>query len=85
MGILSEPIVSNTRRSLEIQQERHAAEELERHTRLMEIADLVIGAQFQAAPVRDSRDYLRCPEQLKLQTVLAGVDYFQVQAEMPAV
>jgi len=77
---------ANTRRSLEIQQERQAAEELERRRRrLMEIADLVIGAQFQAAPVRDSRDYFRCPEQLKLQAVLAGMDYAQVQAEMPAV
>src|SRR6266851_1944205 len=37
---------ASTRRSLEIQQERQAAEELERRrTRLMEIADLVIGAQ----------------------------------------
>jgi hypothetical protein len=51
----------------------------------MEIADLVIGAQFQATPVRDSRDYFRCPEQLKLQAVLAGMDYAQVQAEMPEV
>jgi len=77
---------ANTRRSLEIQQERQAAEELERRRRrLMEIADLVIGAQFQAAPVRDSRDYFRCPEQLKLQAVLAGMDYAQVQAEMPEV
>lgn len=77
---------ANTRRSLEIQQERQAAEELERRrTRLMEIADLVIGAQFQATPVRDSRDYFRCPEQLKLQAVLAGMDYAQVLAEMPEV
>jgi hypothetical protein len=51
----------------------------------VEIADLVIGAQFQAMPVRDSRDYFRCPEQLKLQTVLAGMDYTQVQAQMPEV
>jgi len=77
---------ANARRSLEIQQERQAAEELERRrTQLMEIADLVIGTQFQAAPVRDSRDYFRCPEQLKLQAVLAGMDYAQVQAEMPEV
>jgi hypothetical protein len=75
---------ANTRRSLEIQQERQAAEDLERRrTRLIEIADLVIGAQFQATPVRDSRDYFRCPEQLKLHAVLAGMDYAQVQAEMP--
>jgi hypothetical protein len=45
----------------------------------------VIGARFQATPVRDSRDYFRCPEQLKLQAVLAGMDYTQVQAEMPEV
>ncbi len=51
----------------------------------MEIAELVIGAQFQAAPVRDSRDYFRCPEQLKLQAVLAGMDYAQILAEMPEV
>lgn len=77
---------ANARRSLEIQQERQAAEEIElRRSRLMEIADLVIGAQFQAQPVRDSRDYFRCPEQLKLQAVLAGMDYGQVQAEMPEV
>jgi len=77
---------ANARRSLEIQQERQAAEELERRrTRLMEIADLVIAAQFQAMPVRDSRDYFRCPEQLKLQAVLAGMDYAQVQAEMSEV
>ena len=77
---------ANTRRALEIQQEREAAEELERRrTRLMEIADLVIGAQFQATPVRDSRDYFRCPEQLKLQAVLAGMDYEPVHAEMPEV
>jgi hypothetical protein len=38
---------ANARRSLEIQQERQAAEELERRrVRLMEIADLVINAQF---------------------------------------
>jgi hypothetical protein len=67
---------ANTRRSLEIQQARQAAEELERRLRrLMEIAEFVIGAQFQAAPVRDSRDYFRCPEQLKLQAVLAAMDY----------
>jgi len=72
--------------SLEIQQERQAAEELERRrTQLIVIADLVIGAQFQAAPVQDSRDYFRCPEQLKLQAVLAGMDYAQVQVEMPEV
>ena len=76
----------NTQRSLELQQERRAAEELERRrARLMEIADLVIGTQFQATPVRDSRDYFRCPEQLKLQAVLAGADYPLVQAEMPEV
>jgi hypothetical protein len=77
---------ANTRRSLEIQQERQAAEELERHrTRLMEIADLVISTQFQATPVRNSRGPFRCPEQLKVQAVLAGMDYAQVQAEMPEV
>lgn len=77
---------ANARRSLEIQQERQAAEELERRRIwLLEIADLVISTQFQATPVRDSRDYFRCPEQLKLQAVLAGMDYAQVQAEMPEV
>jgi hypothetical protein len=77
---------ANTGRSLEVQRERQAAEELERRrARLMEIADLVIGAQFQATPVRDSRDYFRCPEQLKLQAVLAGMDYAQVQAELQGV
>jgi hypothetical protein len=77
---------ANTRRSLEIQQERQAAEELERRRmRLLEIADLAIGAQFQATPVRDSRDCFRCPEQLKLHAVLAGMDYAHVQAEMPEV
>jgi hypothetical protein len=76
----------NARRSLEIQQERLAAEEQERRrVRLMEIADLVIGAQFQATPVRNSREYFRCPEQLKLQALLAGMDYAQVQAQMPEV
>lgn len=77
---------ANTRRSLEIQQERQAAEEMERRrARLMEIADLVIAAQFQATPVRDSRDHFRCAEQLKLQAVLAGMDFAQVQAEIPEV
>src|SRR5260221_11081524 len=66
---------ANGRRSLEIQQERHAAEELERRTWLMEIAGLVIGAQFQATPVRPSREYFRCPDQLKLQPALAGTHY----------
>jgi hypothetical protein len=76
----------NTRRSVQIQQERLDAEELERRrTRLMEIADLVIAAQVQAMPVQDSRDYFRCPEQLKLQAVLAGMDYAQVQEEIPEV
>jgi hypothetical protein len=76
----------NARRSLEIQQERQAAEELERRrTRLIELADLVISAQFQATPVQHSSDYFRCPEQLKLQAVLAGMDYAQVQAEIPEV
>jgi hypothetical protein len=77
---------TNTRRSLEIQQERRVAEELERRRiRLVEIADLVIGVQFQAAPVRNSREYFRCPEQLKLQALLAGMDQAEVQAEMPEV
>lgn len=77
---------ADARRTLEIQQERQAAEGLERRrARLMEIADLVISAQFQAAPVRDSTAYFRCPDQLKLQAVLAGMDDAQVQAEMPEV
>ena len=42
-------------------------------------------AQFQATPVRDSRDHFRCPEQLKLQAVLAGMDYAQIQTEMSEV
>jgi hypothetical protein len=76
----------NARRSLEIQRERQAAEDLERRrTRLMEIADLVISVQSQATPMRNSRDYFRCAEQLKLQAVLAGMDYAQLQAEMPEV
>jgi hypothetical protein len=77
---------TNARRSLEIQRERQAAEDLERRrTRLMEIADLVISVQSQATPMRNSRDYFRCAEQLKLQAVLAGMDYAQLQAEMPEV
>jgi hypothetical protein len=77
---------SNAQRSLEIQQERQAAEEYERRrARLREIGDLVIGAQFQASPVRNSSDYFRCPEQLKLQAVLAGMDRTKLEAEMPQV
>jgi hypothetical protein len=45
----------------------------------------VIGAQLQAFPVRNSSDYFCCPEQLKLQTVLAGMDRTKLQAEMPKV
>jgi hypothetical protein len=44
---------ANARRSIEIQQERQVAEDLERRRMwLMEIADLVISAQFQATPLR---------------------------------
>src|SRR5258708_39779142 len=45
---------ANGRRSLEIQQKRHAAAGQERHTRLMHPTGLVIAAQFQATPVRPS-------------------------------
>jgi hypothetical protein len=75
---------ANTRRLPEIRRERHAAEELDRRrARLMETSGLVTGAQLQATPARDSRDHFRCPEHPKLQTVLAGMDYAQIQAEMP--
>jgi hypothetical protein len=76
----------NAERSLAIQRQRQTAEDLERRrARLMEIADLVIAAQFQAEAVRGSRGNFRFPEQGKLQSVLAGMDYAQVQAEMPEV
>jgi hypothetical protein len=73
-------------RSLEVHQERQAAEEPERRrARLMEMADLVISVPFQTAVLRADRNYFRCPGQLALQAVLAGMDHVQVQAEMPEV
>jgi hypothetical protein len=53
---------ADARRSLEIQQERQATEQVDRRRRfLTEMLELVIATQFAATPYRNSTDYFRCP------------------------
>jgi hypothetical protein len=77
---------AHARRMLELEEARAAAEERDRCVKwLAEISRLVIPAQFKAGPYANSPGYFRCEEQMELQTLLAGMDYGEIQAEMPSV
>lgn len=77
---------AHTRRMVELEEARAAADEHDRCARrLAEISKLVIAVQFKARAYADSQAYFRCEEQMELQTLLAGMDYQKIQAEMPAV
>jgi hypothetical protein len=76
----------HARRMLEIEETRQKAEELDRRRRwLAEIARLVASVQFKARPYSDSPGYFRCPEQIELQAILAGMSATDLDAELPAV
>ena len=76
----------HARRMLEIEEARQKAEELDRRRRwLADIARLVASVQFKVTPYKDSPGYFRCPEQLELQAILAGVSSADLDAELPAV
>jgi hypothetical protein len=77
---------ASARRTLELEEARAAAEERDRRMKwLAELSRLVIATQFKARPYAASPGYFRCEEQMELQTLLAGMDYGEVQVEMPAV
>ena len=74
------------RRTLELEEARAANEERDRRVRwLAEISRLVIATQFKVRPYLDSPGHFRCEDQMRLQTLLAGVDHVELQAEMPSV
>jgi hypothetical protein len=76
----------HARRLLEIEEARQKAEELDRRRRwLTDVAKLVASVQFKVAPFGDSPEYFRCPEQLELQAILAGMSAADLEAELPAV
>lgn len=76
----------HARRMLEIEEARQKAEELDRRRRwLADIARLVASVQFKVTSYRDSPGYFRCPEQLELQAILAGMSSADLDAELPAV
>lgn len=61
-------------------------DDLDRRRRfLTEMFDLVVELQFNAAPHANRVEYFRSPEQLKLQSILAGIELTQVQREWQAV
>jgi hypothetical protein len=77
---------ADARRNVEFQQQRQAAEDLDRRRAfLMEMLDLVVATQFKAAPYKDLVTHFRCAEQLKLQSMLAGMDYNTRLAEWQSV
>jgi hypothetical protein len=76
----------HARRLLEIEEARHNAEELDRRRRwLTDVAKMVASVQFKVTPFGDSPEYFRCPEQLELQAILAGMSATDLEAELPAV
>ncbi len=77
---------AHARRVLELEEARAAAEERDRRAGwLAEVSKLVIAAQFKATPYANSRGPFRCEEQMQLQTLLAGKDHAELQAELPSV
>jgi hypothetical protein len=77
---------AHAHRMVELEEARAAADERAWRARwLAEISKLVIAVQFKARAYADGQAYFRCEEQMELQTLLAGTDYQQIQAEMPSV
>jgi hypothetical protein len=77
---------AHARRMLEIEEARLASEERDRRRRwLTEISKLVAAIQFKAGTHPNDPAYFRCEEQLQLQAVMAGANWPEMVAAMPAV
>jgi hypothetical protein len=77
---------AHARETLEIAMARQAAENLDRRRRwLTDLSGLVASVMFRVTPYRDSQGPFRCPEQIEIQTMLAGIDATELEADWPAV
>lgn len=77
---------AHARRMLEIEEARLAAEERERRRRwLTDMSKLVSAILFKAGTHPNDPARFRCEEQIQLQTMIAGANRQEMEADIPAV